>query len=219
MAFSLLSKCYSKIDGNQITFRAVDFQPHPPTLAPIFASLDHEMDLTIGSFNFHVGSLGSVRLSDLIKSGPLAGKTAIVATPETLVGSSSEANSPVSIKPTKGSAVEELGEIMENLDLEEFSGSLAIVSDEKFGNVSKKDFITSCGDVSRNSKDTWRVGLKLLRNEQTKLHLDASQCTNNRHQVYVIINDTSEEVDNENNLVINPHNLEQGANKRSDEET
>jgi hypothetical protein len=59
MAFSLLSKRNSKIDGNQITFGAVDFQPHPPTLAPVFTNLDREMDLTIGSFNFRVGSLGS----------------------------------------------------------------------------------------------------------------------------------------------------------------
>jgi hypothetical protein len=78
MAFCFFSKSNSKIDGNQITFGAVDFQPHPPNLAPVFASLDQEMDLTIGSFNFHVGSLGSVRLSDPIKSGPSAGKTAVV---------------------------------------------------------------------------------------------------------------------------------------------
>jgi hypothetical protein len=71
-AFLLSSKSNSKIDGNQITFGAVDFLPHPQTLAPVFANLDQEMDLTIRSFNFRVGSLGSVRLSDPIKSGPSA---------------------------------------------------------------------------------------------------------------------------------------------------
>jgi hypothetical protein len=35
----------------------------------------------------------------------------------------------------------------------------------------------------------------------------------------VIISDTSEEVDNENNPVINPHNLERGANYREEGET
>jgi hypothetical protein len=35
----------------------------------------------------------------------------------------------------------------------------------------------------------------------------------------VIITDTSEEVNNENNPVINPHNLERGANHRADGET
>jgi hypothetical protein len=106
-----------KIDGNQITFAAINFQPHPPTLAQVFTNLDQEIDLMVGSFNFCVGSLGSARLSDPIKSGQTARKTAITATPETSAGSSSEVNSSVSIKPTKGSTVEELNEIMENLDL------------------------------------------------------------------------------------------------------
>jgi hypothetical protein len=113
-AFFPSSKSNSKIDGNQITFGAIDFQPHPPTLAPVFASLDQEMDLMIGSFNFHVGSLGSIRLSDLINLGLSAGNTTIMATSETSVGSSSEVNLPVGIKPTKGIIVEELDEIMEN---------------------------------------------------------------------------------------------------------
>jgi hypothetical protein len=121
MAFSPSSKSNSKIDRNQIIFGAVDFQRHPPTLSPVFASLDQEMDLMIGSFYFRVGSLGYVRLSDPINSGPSAGKTAIAATLETSVGSSSEVNSPVSIKTTKGSIVEELGKIMKNLDLDESS--------------------------------------------------------------------------------------------------
>jgi hypothetical protein len=78
-AFSLLSNSNSKIDENQITLGAVDFQPHPPTLAPVFGNLDQEMDLTIESLNFRVGSLGLVRLSDPINSGPSAGKTASAA--------------------------------------------------------------------------------------------------------------------------------------------
>jgi hypothetical protein len=73
MAFSLLANSYSKVDGNQISFGTVDFQLHPPILTPIFANLDQEMDLTIGSLNFRVGSLGSTRLSDSTKSDPSAG--------------------------------------------------------------------------------------------------------------------------------------------------
>jgi hypothetical protein len=84
MAFPLLSNSNSKIDENQVTFGAVDFQRHPPTLAPVFASLDQEMDLMIGSLNFRVGSLGSVRLSDLVNSGPSVGKTASTARSERL---------------------------------------------------------------------------------------------------------------------------------------
>jgi hypothetical protein len=102
----LLSKSNSKIDGNQITFGAVNFQPHKPTLAPTFASIDQEMDLTIGSFNFRVGSLVLVHLSDLIKLGPSAGRITITATPKALVGSSNEVNSSVSIKPAKRNTIE-----------------------------------------------------------------------------------------------------------------
>jgi hypothetical protein len=78
MPFSLLANNNSKVDENQISFGTVDFQPHPPTLTPIFASLDQEMDLTIGSLNFRVGSLGLTRLCDLTKLDPSAGKTVTI---------------------------------------------------------------------------------------------------------------------------------------------
>jgi hypothetical protein len=66
VAFLLSSNSNSKIDKNQITFGAIDFQPQSPTLAPVFASLDQEMDLMVGSLNFNVRSLGTTRLSDPI---------------------------------------------------------------------------------------------------------------------------------------------------------
>jgi hypothetical protein len=94
--FLLRANINLKVDGNQISFGTIDFQPHPPTLTPVFASLDQEMDLTIGSLNFSVSSLGSIRLSDSTKSDPSAGKTATMAISESSVGSSSEVNSPVS---------------------------------------------------------------------------------------------------------------------------
>jgi hypothetical protein len=101
MAFSLLANINSKVNGNQISFGTIDFQLHPPTLMPIFASLDQEMDLTIGSLNFRVGSLGLIRLSDSMKSDPSANKTVTIAMSESSVGSSSEVNSPVSFATTE----------------------------------------------------------------------------------------------------------------------
>jgi hypothetical protein len=86
----------------------------------------------IGIFNFHIGYLGYVCLLDLINLGPSAGKTTAVATSETLVGSSSKVNSPIIIKQKKGSTVEELDEIMENIDLEEFLGYSNRSSEENF---------------------------------------------------------------------------------------
>jgi hypothetical protein len=121
MAFLLPANSNSKVDGNQISFGTVDVQPHLPTLTPVFASLDQEMDLTIGSLNFHVGSLGLTRLSDPTKSDLSAGKTATMAISESSVGSSSEVNSPDSFMKMENieDKIRELDETMENLDLGE----------------------------------------------------------------------------------------------------
>jgi hypothetical protein len=89
-AFSLLANSNSKVNGNQGTSKAIDFQPHPPTLTPVFANLDQEMDLMIESLNFCVGSLRTTCLSDLMKSGLSVVKTASTAMSESSVGSSSE---------------------------------------------------------------------------------------------------------------------------------
>jgi hypothetical protein len=99
-AFLLLANSSPEVDGNQISFGTIDFQPHPPNFTPIFESLDQEMDLTIGSLNFCVGSLGSIRLSDPVKPDPSASDTKTIAMSKSSVGSSSEANSPVDTSQT-----------------------------------------------------------------------------------------------------------------------
>jgi hypothetical protein len=100
-AFSLLANSSQEFDGNQISFRTVDFQPRPPNFTPIFESLDQDMDLMIGSLNFRVGSLGLIRLSDPAKLDPSASEAKTIAMSESSVGSFSEANSPVSYAPTE----------------------------------------------------------------------------------------------------------------------
>jgi hypothetical protein len=114
-AFSLSANCNSKVDGNQVTSEAIDFQPHPPTLTPVFVNLDQEMDLTIGSLNFRIGSLETTHLSDPTKSGSSAEKTASAAMSESSVGSFGEVNSSVSFTPMEniGDATEELDKIMD----------------------------------------------------------------------------------------------------------
>jgi hypothetical protein len=142
-AFLLLANSNSKADGNQISLGTVDFQPHPPTLTPVFTSLDQEMDLRIGSLNFRVGSLGSTRLSDSTKSDPSIEKTTTIAMTESSVGSSSEANSPVSFTTMekREEKIEELDELMGNLDIGEAMGPL---------DLDQKDFTTQSGGVSGN---------------------------------------------------------------------
>jgi hypothetical protein len=100
MAFSLSANNNSKVDGNQISFGTIDFQPYPSTLTPVFASLDQEMELAIRSLNFRIGSLGSIRLSDPTKLGLSVVKTATMAMLKSLIGSSSEVNSPFSFTTT-----------------------------------------------------------------------------------------------------------------------
>jgi hypothetical protein len=118
MTFLFPANNNSKVNGNKISFGTIDFQPHPPTLTLIFASLDQEMDLMIGSLNFHVGSLGLIHPSDPTRSDPSIGKTTTMAISESSVGSSSEVNSPVSFTTMENieDKIKELDITMENLD-------------------------------------------------------------------------------------------------------
>jgi hypothetical protein len=135
--FSLSANSNSKVDGNQISFETVDFQPHPPTLTSIFAGLEQKMDLTIGSLNFCVGSLGLIRLSGLS-----VGTTAMTGTSESSIGFSSKVNSLVSFTMTSiEDKIEELDEIMGNLDLGEAMDRL---------DLDQEDFTTRSGSVSSN---------------------------------------------------------------------
>jgi hypothetical protein len=113
-AFLLLANNSSEVDDNQISFGTVDFQPHLSNFTPVFESMDQDMDLTIGSLNFRVGSLGSIRLSDPAKPDPSASEAKTVAISESSVGSSSEANSPVNFAAIEiaGGKITEVDETM-----------------------------------------------------------------------------------------------------------
>jgi hypothetical protein len=76
-AFSLLANNNPEVDENQ------------------------EMELTFGSLSFYIGLSGSTRLSDPTKSVPSASNTERIIASGSSVGSSSEANSPVSLAATK----------------------------------------------------------------------------------------------------------------------
>jgi hypothetical protein len=71
-AFLLLANSNPEVDEIQIPFGTVDFRPHQSSFTQVFKSMDQDMDLTFGSLNFCVGSLGSIRLSDPAKLGPSA---------------------------------------------------------------------------------------------------------------------------------------------------
>jgi hypothetical protein len=203
-AFSLPANINSKVNGNQISFGTVDFQPHPPTLTPVLTSLDQEMDLAIEILNFHVGSLGSIRLSDPSKSDLLAGKTVTMAMSESSGSSSSEVNSPVSFTTMEKmeDKIKELDKTMENLDLGEQSG----------------DFMVCCGSISDKSIDTWKTGLELHEDDQT-IFSSYNRKFDNLYQILAIIGANSEEFDDNNNPVLNPANVTGGTNHLAEGDT
>jgi hypothetical protein len=80
--FSLLASSSPEVDEIQIPFGTIDFQPHQSSFTQVFESMDQDMDLTFGNLNFCIGSLGSIRLLDPVKPGPLASKSKTKTTPE-----------------------------------------------------------------------------------------------------------------------------------------
>jgi hypothetical protein len=130
MAFSLLANSNPEVDEIQIPFGTVDFQPHQSSFTQVFESMDQDIDLTIGSLNFCVGSLGSIHLSDPTKSGPSASEPKTVAMSESSEGSSSEVNSPVSLAKIEEGKITGGDETMENFDLEVQLEDLMICYDD-----------------------------------------------------------------------------------------
>jgi hypothetical protein len=137
-AFSRLANNNLVVDEIQILFGTIDFQMHQSSFTQVFESMDQDMDLTIGSLNFCVGSLGSIHLSDPAKLGPSASEPKTVAMSESSEGSSSEVNSPVSSAQVEEGKLAGGDETMENFNLE----------------VQLEDLIICYDDTSDKSIDT-----------------------------------------------------------------
>jgi hypothetical protein len=194
-AFSPLASSSSEVDENQISFGTIDFQPHPSNFTPLFESMDQDMDLTIGSINFCVESLGSIHLLDSAKPHPSASEAKTVAMSESSVGSSSEANSPVNF-----TAIEIAGEKI--ADLRDQLEDLMIFHD----------------DTSDKSTDTQKIGLELHEDDES-IFSSFNGKFDNRYQVLAIIGDNSEELNEKNNPVLNLANVNRGANHLAEGET
>jgi hypothetical protein len=191
-----------QVDEIQIPFGTVDFQPHQSSFAQVFESMDQDMNLTIGNLNFRVGSLGSVCLSDPMKPGPSASKFKTVAMSESSEGSSSEINSPISLAEAEEGKIAGGDEIMENFDLEVQLEDLRICHD----------------DTSDQSTDTWKTGLELSEDDNS-IFSSYNSKLDNRYQILAITGDNSEELNDNNNLVLNPANINREANHLAEGET
>jgi hypothetical protein len=87
---------------------------------------------------------------------------------------------------------------MENLDLEAQLENLMIYHD----------------DISDQSTDTWKTGLEL--SEDDNLIFSSYNGKLNRCQILAITEDNSEELDDNNNPVLNPANINRRAMERRD---
>jgi hypothetical protein len=123
---------------------------------------------------------------------------------ESSEGSSSEVNSSVSIAETETEEREiaEGDEIMENFDLE----------------VQLEDLMICHDDTSDKSTDTWKIGFE-LHEDDNSIFSSFNSKFDNRYQVLAIIGVNSEELDENNNLVLNPANVNRGANYLAEGET
>jgi hypothetical protein len=91
---------------------------------------------------------------------------------------------------------------MENFDLE----------------VQLEDLMICHDDTSDKSTDTWKTGLE-LHEDDSSIFSSFNSKPDNRYQVLAIVGDNSEELDENNNPVLNPANVNRGANHLAEGET
>jgi hypothetical protein len=73
-------------------------------------------------------------------------------------------------------------------------------------------------DVSDKSTDTWKTGLELHEDDET-MFSSFNNKLDNRYQVLAIVGDNLEEFDDNNNPLLNPANINRGANHLAEGET
>jgi hypothetical protein len=137
----------------------------------------------------------------MMKTDPSASEPETVAMSESSESSSSEVNSPVSLAEAKEGKIAGGDEITENFDLE----------------VQLEDLTIHHEDNSDQSIDSWKTGLELSKDDNSIFSSHNSKF-DNRCQILAIAEDNSEELD-DNNPVLNPANINRGANHLAEGET
>jgi hypothetical protein len=163
---------------------------------------NQEMELTIGSLSIFIGPSGSSRLSDPSKQDLSASEPKTVAMMEYSKGSSSEVNSSVSLGQVQKGKITEDDEAMENFDV----------------GVQLEDLMIYHDDISDKSIDTWKTGLELSEDGDS-IFSSFNSNIGKQCQVLAIVGDNSEEFDENNNPVLNPANIDRGANHLAEGQT
>jgi hypothetical protein len=81
-----------------------------------------------------------------------------------------------------------------------------------------EDLMICYDDTSGKSIDTWRTGLELHEDDET-IFSSFNNNFDNRYQVLAIVGDNSEEFNDNNNPVLNPANINIGANHLAESDT
>jgi hypothetical protein len=84
--------------------------------------------------------------------------------------------------------------------------------------VQLEDLMICHDDTSDKSTDTWKIGLELSEYDNS-IFSSSNSKLDNRYQVLAITGDNSEELDENNNPVLNPANINRGANHLAEGET
>jgi hypothetical protein len=117
-------------------------------------------------------------------------------------GSSSEVNSPVSLEEVQKGNLTESNNTKDN-----FSTGIQL-----------DDLMICLDDISDKSTDTWKTGLELSEDGDS-IFSSFNSNIGKRCQVLAIVGDNSEEFDENNNPVLNPANIDRGANHLAEGQT
>jgi hypothetical protein len=117
-------------------------------------------------------------------------------------GSSSEVNSPVSLGEVQKGKIAEDDEEMENFDVR----------------VQLEDLMICLDDISDKSIDTWKTGLEHSE-DGNSIFSSFNSNIGKQCQVLAIVGDNSEEFNENNNPVLNPANIDRGANHLAEGQT
>jgi hypothetical protein len=137
-----------------------------------------------------------------MKQDPSASEPETVAMTEYSEGSSSEVNSLVSSGEVQKGKITEDDETMENFDV----------------GVQLEDLVICLDDTSDKSTDTWKTGLELSEDGDS-IFSSFNSNIGKESQVLAIVGDNSEELFENNNPVLNPANIDRGANHLAEGQT
>lgn len=159
--------------GDQVCFGSINFRPHPPALLPVFGDFSRGVDLAIGSFDFNIGTQGTLRRSEPICSGSTAEASASpTASSASSIGSMGGKQSAMMTRSNIGSTAS-MGDLVDLLDGVSFGSSSTTNSNTSSGRVHQHENSENI-DNERDDDDSADSGIR-------KVDSYPNFCTNKTH--------------------------------------